>query len=100
MNFEEQNFDENLNKAIKEHSRRLIEYDIERVADFSKRVSDKILNQIDRIEDDDLAIELTTFLGAVIGGYSQAVLELKAEVFKLRGEIIDIRAGEQDFNLN
>ena len=100
MDFEEQNFDENLNKAIKEHSRRLIEYDIERVANFSKQVSDKILNQIDKIEDDDLAIEMTAFLGSVLGGYAQAVLELKGEVMRLRTQVINRRAGDQDFNLD
>ncbi len=93
-------FEEELIKAQMEHARRIVEYDIEDVAAFSQRISNQVLNKIDKVEDDDVALELTQLLGAVLGGYAKGVLDLKQDVLELRKAIIDKDAGEQDFTLN
>ena len=100
MKLNNDNFADELEKATNEHARRIMEWDMEEVAMFTQRVSNKVLDQIDQIEDDDLAVELTTFLGGVLGGMSKGILDLKLEVLRLRRMIIGKKAGEQDSELN
>jgi len=93
-------FEEELVKAQIEHAKRMVEYDIQDVAAFSQRISNQVLNKIDKVEDDEVALELTQLLGAVLGGYAKGVLDLKQEILELRKTIIDKESGEQDFTLN
>ena len=89
-----------LEEATNEHAKRILEWDMEEVAMFTQRVTNKVLDQIDKIEDDDIAVELTALLGGVLGGMSKGILDLKLEVLKLRRLIIDKRAGDQEPELN
>lgn len=89
-----------LEEDIHECANKLVEDDMEEVSMFTQRITNKALNIIDRIEDDDIAIELTAFLGSALGGMSKGVLDLKLEVLELRRIIIGKEAGEQDSKLN
>lgn len=103
MNYNQDEFDEfaqELQRAIEKYATQIEDGEIEDVAIITQRITDKTINEIDKIEDSDLALELTHFLGAVLGGYSQAILNLKHEVLELRREVINKKAGEQDFTLN
>ncbi|MDG1089564.1 MAG: hypothetical protein P8P37_01705 [Candidatus Marinimicrobia bacterium] len=94
------NWTDKLEEATNEHAKKIVESDTEEVAMFIQRVTNSILDQIDQIKDDDLAIELTAFLGGVLGGMSKGILDLKLEVLRLRRLIIDKKAGKQDSELN
>ena len=100
MNFEDDDWLDELQEATEEHAKRILEWEMDEVAMFTQRVSNKVLKQIDRIEDDGLALELTAFLSGVLGGMSKGILDLKLEVLRLRRMIIDKKAGDQAPELN
>lgn len=103
MNYNEDGFNEfaeEMQRATNEYATKIEDGEIDDVAIITQRITNKVLNEIDKIEDSDLALELTQFLGAILGGYSQAILNLKHEVLELRRVIINKRSGEQDFTLN
>ena len=100
MNFEDDDWLDELQEATEEHAKRILEWEMDEVAMFTQRVSNKVLKQIDRIEDDALALELTAFLSGVLGGMSKGILDLKLEVLRLRRMIIDKKAGDQAPELN
>lgn len=103
MNYNEDGFNEfaeEMQRATDEYARKIEDGEIDDVAIITQRITNKVINEIDKIEDSDLALELTQFLGAALGGYSQAILNLKHEVLELRRVVINKRSGDQDFTLN
>lgn len=90
----------NIDQASALHTKNILNEDYEKVALFINNCSDRILEMIDEIEDDELAIKLTTFIGAVLGGVGKACLELKSENAMLRHDILTELQGDVDPELN
>jgi hypothetical protein len=67
---------------------------------FINVTSNKLLELVEDIEDDSLAIAMTQMLGAVLGGLGKACLELKAENLMLKHDILEELQGNQDPELN
>ena len=89
-----------IDKAAQYHADKIISQDIDEVSGFIQVTSEKVLQLVEEIEDDSLAIALTQLLGAVLGGVGKACLELKAENLMLKHDILENMQGGQDPELN
>jgi hypothetical protein len=90
----------NIDEASALHTKNILNEDYDKVAFFLNNCSDRILEMIDEIEDDELAIKLTTFVGAVLGGVGKACLDLKSENAILKHDILTELQGDVDPKLN
>ena len=59
-----------------------------------------LLNKIDKVEDDTLALELTQLVGTLIGGMGQAIIDLKKENVQLKTDFITDQIKKQNPDLN
>lgn len=89
-----------IDEAAQFHADQILEKDSDDVSMFIHVTSNKLLELIEDIEDDSLAIAMTQMLGAVLGGLGKACLELKAENLMLKHDILEELQGEQDPDLN
>ena len=89
-----------IDEAAQFHANQILEKDADDVSMFIHVTSNKVLELIEDIEDDSLAIAMTQMLGAVLGGLGKACLELKAENLMLKHDILEELQGEQDPDLN
>lgn len=89
-----------IEEASEFHAEQILKQDYVDVGNFIAITSDKILNMIDDIPNDQLAINLTSLVGAILGGLGKACLELKAENAMLKEDILDELQGDQNPDLN
>jgi hypothetical protein len=93
-------FYKKLDESVDFHSRNLQSKSHEEVARFIATVTNSIIDLLDQIDDDQLAITLTQLVGATIGGMGQAVLELREENDMLKHDILYKLQGDIDPELN
>jgi hypothetical protein len=89
-----------IDEAAQFHSDQILKKDHADVSMFINVTSNKLLELVEDIEDDSLAIAMTQMLGAVLGGLGKACLELKAENLMLKHDILEELQGNQDPELN
>lgn len=89
-----------IDEAAQFHADQILKKDHNDVSMFIHVTSNKLLELVEDIEDDSLAIAMTQMLGAVLGGLGKACLELKAENLMLKHDILEELQGEQDPELN
>jgi len=89
-----------IDQAAQFHAEQIINKDVDDVSMFIQVTSDKMLELIEDVEDDSLAIAITQMLGSVLGGLGKACLELKVENLMLKHDILEGLQGKQDPDLN
>jgi hypothetical protein len=103
LNDDESEADRLVNKideAAQFHADQILKKDHADVSMFINVTSNKLLELVEDIEDDSLAIAMTQMLGAVLGGLGKACLELKSENLMLKHDVLEELQGEQDPELN
>ena len=93
-------FSEQLDKATLFHSNKIITEDVEMVSAFIEGATKTMLELLDGIEDNDLALELTQLIAAFMGGMGHAIIELKTENEELKKNVMDYIAPNQNPELN
>jgi hypothetical protein len=93
-------FYKKLDESVDFHSKNLKSKSHEEVVRFIGVVTNSIIDLLDQIEDDQLAITLTQLVGATLGGMGQAILELREENEMLKHDILYKLQGDIDPELN
>jgi len=83
------NFADELQKQTEYHTKKILKEDSESVEQFLNEITKLILIQVDKIEDDDIALDLTTLVTTALGGIGTALLELKEENLHYKSEVIN-----------
>ena len=94
------NFADELQKQTEYHTKKILKEDSESVEQFLNEITKLILIQVDKIEDDDVALDLTTLVTTALGGIGTALLELKEENCHYKSEVINYIAKNQDPETN
>tara|TARA_B110000495_G_C22695715_1_gene409841 strand:- start:110 stop:454 length:345 start_codon:yes stop_codon:yes gene_type:complete len=94
------NFADQLEKQTVFHTKKILEEDAESVEQFLNEITRLMLEQVNQVEDDDVALDLTTLITTALGGIGTALLELKEENHLYKSQVIDYIAKKQNPETN
>lgn len=104
FNFDDDDAIEDFEQQIHEHSlyhaNQILQSNQDAVNLFINQSTAMLLNKIDKVEDDTLALELTQLVGTLIGGMGQAIIDLKKENIQLKTDFITDQIKKQNPDLN
>lgn len=89
-------FTNQLEKHTAFHTKKILEEDVESVESFLNEITRLILEQINQIEDDDIALDLTTLVTTSLGGIGTALIQLKEQNDHYQKKVIDYIAKNQN----